>query len=125
MYDVAHIGLAVQDAEKSCLFYEKVLGCQKDFCYQDERVKIINMKAGNQIIELVQYLQEKPTQRTAGPVDHIAFFVEDIDAAVATLRENNVTLLSAGIQTVLDGKRVFFFAGPDGERLEFFQEVLR
>jgi lactoylglutathione lyase len=123
MYEVAHIGLVVKDSGRSGRFYRDVLGCQPAGAYEDERVKIAFLKAGTQIIELVQYQAGEKEPRRAGIVDHLAFKVGDIDAAIAKLREKGVTLLFDAPRTALGDKKIFFFAGPDGERLEFIQEA--
>lgn len=123
MYEVAHVGLVVKDVEHSSVFYCNVLGCKKAHSYMDERVKILTLQAGTQLIELVQYLANDQVERRAGVVDHIAFKVKDITAAVDRLRSAGVTLLFDAPLTVMGGKQIFFFAGPDGERLEFIQEA--
>jgi lactoylglutathione lyase len=123
MYEVAHVGLVVKNAECSSDFYCDVLGCKRVDSYRDERIKILMLQAGTQIIELVQYLAGDKLDRQAGVVDHIAFKVEDIEAAVDKLRSAGVKLLFEAPLTMAGGKRIFFFAGPDGERLEFIQEA--
>ncbi|SFL56397.1 VOC family protein [Pelosinus propionicus] len=124
MYKVAHIGLVVKDADRSSLFYQQVLDCEVVNSYQDERVKLIFLNSGGQIIELVQRLQESASERAAGIVDHIAFEVEDVYAEMERLHAAGVVTLSdtpAGIGRSLKN---FFFLGPDGERLEFLQGVI-
>ncbi len=124
MYKVAHIGLMVKDANRSSLFYQQVLNCEVVNSYQDERVKLIFLNSGGQIIELVQRLQESAPERAAGIVDHIAFEVEDVFAEMERLHAAGVVTLSdtpAGIGRSLQN---FFFLGPDGERLEFLQGVI-
>lgn len=124
MFQVAHVGLVVKDADRSSLFYEEVLGCEPAGRYEDERVKLVFLRAGEQVIELVQYMAGDGQERGAGVVDHIAFAVEDMEAAVGRLRARGVTLLSEAPRAVMDGrKRIMFFAGPDGERLELVQEA--
>jgi lactoylglutathione lyase len=123
MYEVAHVGLVVKDVERSSDFYCEVLGCKRVDSYADERIKILMLQAGTQIIELVQYLAGDKLERQAGVVDHIAFKVDDITAAVDKLKSAGVTLLFKAPLTMMGGKQIFFFAGPDGERLEFMQEA--
>lgn len=125
MYKVAHIGLVVKDADQSSLFYRQTLGCKLVNSYQDERVKLIFLNAGGQIIELVQHLQEStPEKRSNGAVDHIAFEVEDVSLAMERLRAAGVTLLSDKPRFVGRSLQNFFCLGPDGERLEFMQGTL-
>jgi lactoylglutathione lyase len=123
MYKLAHIGMAVKDCEKSSLFYSKVLGCEKSGEHQDEKMKFIYLNLGNQIIELIQHLGEEEKPRRSGPIDHIAIEVEDINAAVARLKDLGIDCLSDSPREVFDGqKKIIFFLGPDGERIEFVQE---
>lgn len=122
MYNVAHIGIVVKDADTSLAFYTTVLGCTPEEHYQDDRIRLEFIKAGEQTIELIQYRQDAVPERPAGRVDHIAFAVADVEAEVAKLRQHNVTLLFDAPK-VTGNKKIFFFAGPDGERLEFVQKL--
>lgn len=122
----AHVGVVVEDAERSARFYRDVLQCEADGSYEDQRVKLLYFRAGTLVIELLQYLTGDAVERKAGRIDHIAFYVDDMDAAVARLAR----LASLGAEFIFNepvvmasGKKIFFFAGPDGERLEFIQEV--
>jgi len=125
MYKAAHVGLIVKDVEVSSIFYRLVLGGEPAGSYDDDRLKVRMIKMSTQTIELLQYLQNGPEERSAGVVDHIAFYVDDIDVAVKRLQSLEVNLLFDAPRTVMDGKRIIFFSGPDGERLEFIQEVTK
>lgn len=120
MYEVAHIGIVVKDAELSSKFYSQVLGCKFYDRVETEELKLVFLKAGDQTIELVQYNQRNEENRSAGVVDHIAFIVPDMNEAVENLRKFNVPLL-LDKPKVLSDKIILFFSGPDGERLEFVQ----
>ncbi|SDE22656.1 VOC family protein [Sporomusa acidovorans] len=122
MLSVAHIGIVVKDTDKSLDFYTRVLGCTVEETYQDERIRLTFIKAGQQTIELIQYQEDAVKTRGAGNVDHIAFAVTDMEAEVARLRQHKVTLL-LDQPKVTNGKKILFFAGPDGERLEFVQKL--
>lgn len=125
MYKVAHIGLVVKDAERSSLFYQQILNCEKVNSYQDEHVKLIFLNSDGQIIELIQHLQENTTERhRAGVVDHIAFEVEDVHAEIKRLSAAGVPLLSNKPWSLGKSLKNFFCLGPDGERLEFMQGML-
>lgn len=120
MYEVAHIGIVVKDAELSSKFYSEVLGCKFYDSVDTEELKLVFLKAGDQTIELVQYNQRNEENRSAGVVDHIAFIVPDMNEAVENLHKFNVPLL-LDKPKVLPDKIILFFSGPDGERLEFVQ----
>ncbi|ATW25132.1 VOC family protein [Candidatus Formimonas warabiya] len=122
MREIAHVGLTVQDCERSASFYEKVLGCQILDQFQDARIKVVFLKSGQGTLELIQHLTGQPEWRAAGVVDHIAFQVDDVEKETIRLKELGVSLLSDTPREVLDGKKVIFFSGPDGERLELIQE---
>lgn len=125
MYKVAHIGLVVKDADRSSLFYQQILNCEVVNSYQDERVKLIFLNSGGQIIELVQRFEESTLeQRAAGVVDHIAFEVEDVFVEMKRLRAAGVEPLSDQPRSMGKSFKNFFFLGPDGERLEFMQGTL-
>lgn len=125
MYKVAHIGLVVKDADRSSLFYQQILNCEVVNSYQDERIKLIFLNSGGQIIELVQHLQERIlAQRSDGVVDHIAFQVEDVVFEMERLHAVGVVPLSDKPRSIGKSFKNFFFLGPDGERLEFMQGTL-
>jgi lactoylglutathione lyase len=54
-------------------------------------------------------------------VHHIAFTVSDIEAELDKLRARGVRLIDETPRTILNGVKIAFFFGPDGERLELFQ----
>ncbi|MGI6091411.1 MAG: hypothetical protein GX348_08420 [Veillonellaceae bacterium] len=120
MYEVAHIGVVVKDAQLSSKFYCDVLGCEVYEIIESTELKLIMLKSGSQIIELVQYFHDKECERGAGIVDHIAFIVPNMDLAVKQLARHNVPLLQDKPK-VLPDKKIMFFSGPDGERLEFIE----
>lgn len=122
MYDVEHIGVAVKDIGKSVEFYTTVLKCKIEDGFENERARFAILKAGQQTLELIQYREDSEKARGAGVVDHIAFTVSDIEAETDRLRRYNVTLLFEKPQETSSGKKILFFAGPDGERLEFVQK---
>ncbi|HWR40100.1 MAG TPA: VOC family protein [Patescibacteria group bacterium] len=122
MYDIAHIGMVISDTERSREFYQQVLGCETVESYQDERVRLTFLRAGGQIIELIQYMQAPAAERLAGVVDHIAFRVPDMDTAWQRLKEQQVTILFEEPR-IVGNKKILFFSGPDKERLEFVQEM--
>ncbi|CVK18677.1 VOC family protein [Sporomusa sphaeroides] len=122
MYNIAHIGVVVKDADKSLEFYTTVLGCTREESYQDERIRLEFIKAGQQTIELIQYKEDAVSDRGPGIIDHIAFLVNDLEAELAKLRQQQVRLLLD--QPKISGnKKLMFFSGPDGERLEFIQKL--
>lgn len=120
MYNIAHIGIVVRDLEVSKKFYNEILGLEQCGDHEDERLKIAFMDSGSGVIELIQYSKET-TERTTGVVDHIAFKVVNIEEVVEKLKKAGATLLFDVPKPFKSGK-IFYFLGPDGERLELVQD---
>jgi len=56
-------------------------------------------------------------------VDHLAFEVDDLDDWVPRLRASGVPLLDeAPVEVPALGARILFCLGPDGERIELFEQ---
>ena len=118
---LAHIGVFVKDMEASIDFYQR-LGFNLDSQrVTDSGIKIAFLSAGSCILELVGRNVEP--YRTAGVVDHIAILVDDLDEAIVKANKNGIKVEApkAGTAPVFGIMRNVFFAGPDGERLEFCQ----
>lgn len=122
MKTLEHIGLAVQDMDRSVQFYTQVLDCKVTGSHRDERINLVFLQSGTGTIELVQYLTVEYEPRNAGPVDHLAFKVENMEEEFRRLQSLGVKLLWDTPKKVLDNKKAIFFFGPDGERLEFIAE---
>lgn len=52
-------------------------------------------------------------------MEHIAMDTDDLDSLVAKLKAQNIGILEETV--VSGGRRVCFFAGPDGVQLEFIE----
>lgn len=119
MYEVNHIGIIVEDAEKAAEFYSKQFGSVITRKHKDERLNIVFVKSGDTVLELIQYLQGVETARV-GSVDHVAFTVPNMEEAVEKLKADGVRLISQEPRP-FENDRVFFFQGLNGEKLEFVQ----
>ena len=86
---IEHIGIAVANLEEAIPFYEKVLGLE---CYaieevKDQKVKTAFFKVGQTKIELLESTDPegpigKFVEKTGGGMHHMAFAVEDVQAAL-------------------------------------------
>lgn len=117
-----HIGVMVTDMDASIRFYTEVLRLQL--------VKRVQLRPGVELTFLSYQGQESVelelitgdgSHAEQGKVNHIAFTVTDIEAEVERLKSLGVKLIDEQPKTILDGIKIAFFYGPDGERLEFFQ----
>ena len=86
---IEHIGIAVASLDEAIPYYEKVLGLE---CYaieevKDQKVKTAFFKVGQTKIELLESTDPegpigKFVEKNGGGMHHIAFAVEDVQAAL-------------------------------------------
>lgn len=120
MFHFSHVGIVVQNMDESVDFYTRVLGCKVHKQHQDENIQFTLLKAGNQEIELLKFPHDHK-ERKEGVISHIAFSVEDIVKEINRLKDSGVSLATDQPREVMDGLKIFFFTGPDGESIEFVQ----
>jgi len=112
-----HIGIKVTDIERSKKFYTEVLDCKIIKDYKYPKSNLVFLDAHGTIIELIY--KKGNTDRSIGPVEHIAFKVESLDEKMAMLKEKGVEI--QGAPRVVGSARIVFFDGPDNERFEFVE----
>lgn len=140
---VDHIGITVPDLEAACGWLIDVLGCEFMYTlgpYRDDRgswmqehlnvhpravmEKLHFLRCGNITFEVFQYSapeqREEPPRNSDVGGHHVALYVDDLDAAVARLREHDVEVL--GDPTVSrgpsEGQRWVYFLAPWGMQFE-------
>lgn len=121
MYELTHLGIVVKDCERSADFYCQVLGCSLIDHLVNDTLEIIYLKCGDFTIELLEYIAPPPVTRGTGVYDHLAFTVSDLQAAVASLKEQGFAFESDNPLLTMNGKKIIFFFGPDGERIELME----
>lgn len=115
---LAHIGVYVSDLVLSKRFYVETLGFEPAGDIRLSNCSISFVKAGCCVLELISRDEGAPCQ--SGLFNHICLEVEDIETLVCKLIEKNIRFETDHIVDIPDlGIRNIFFAGPDGERLEF------
>lgn len=129
-----HIGIPVSNLIRSESFY-KSLGFKRvmnaSFLSDGETGNCLMMQNGEVLIELYQLPESQLMQirnRKDGHIDHIAFDVDDIDTAFALLKASSFHILEETPMQLSfwsNGCKYFNIVGPDGERLEFNQILLR
>ena len=135
-----HIGIVVQDMEKSLHFWRDVMGLTVALDFREKGAFIdtvqglsgvdlhmIKLRAPDgSMIELLQDVAH-PTPAPAANrlcdrgIRHVAFTVADIEASRKTIEEAGCEVLSQPV-TAPDGKaRLFFARDPEGNLLELVQ----
>jgi methylmalonyl-CoA epimerase len=112
---INHVGIAVSELDTAIAHYSEQFGVELVHreVLDDDSVDAALVSAGDDRLELVAPLvADTPLSRfikKRGPgVHHIAYEVEDIDAALATLRERTVKLIDDVPRAGIHGSRVAF-----------------
>lgn len=142
---INHIGLTVPDIDEAESFFADVLGCEKatsfgpfrddsgtfmqDLLDVDPRAvvnQITLMRCGfGSNIELFSY--DAPDQQTVRPRNsdigghHLAFYVDDIDAAAAYFKDNGIRTLMGPFpvnEGPAAGQSIIYFFAPWGLQME-------
>ncbi|MFT7821738.1 hypothetical protein CS954_12905 [Bacillus siamensis] len=122
---IHHIAIICSDYEKSKAFYTETLGFGiiKE-TYRKERgsYKLDLALDGTYVIELFSFPDppERPTRPEAAGLRHLAFTVNDLEAAIRELKEKGID--TEPVRTdPLTGKRFTFFFDPDKLPLELYE----
>ncbi|MFS1185978.1 VOC family protein [Bacillus velezensis] len=122
---IHHIAIICSDYEKSKAFYTEILGFGTiKETYRKDRgsYKLDLALDGAYAIELFSFPDppERPTRPEAAGLRHLAFTVNDLEAAVRELKEKGIE--TEPIRTdPLTGKRFTFFFDPDKLPLELYE----
>lgn len=122
---IHHVAIICADYDRSKHFYVNILGLpiiQETFRAARNSYKL-DLDVGNGgAIELFSFPNppDRPTQPEACGLRHLAFIVDDLDASVAYLTANGISVETIRIDE-LTNKRFTFFQDPDGLPLELYE----
>ena len=112
---IEHIGIAVASLDEAIPYYEKVLGLE---CYaieevKDQNVKTAFFKVGPTKIELLESTDPegpigKFVEKTGGGMHHMAFAVEDVQAALNDASAAGCQLIDKAPRGGAEGLRIGF-----------------
>lgn len=120
-----HIAIICSNYEVSKHFYTKILGFEvlKEV-YRAERqsYKLDLALNGNYLIELFSFpdVPKRPSRPEATGLRHLAFQVENIEAAIAHLAAYHVVCEAIRVDEFTQ-KRFTFFADPDDLPIELYE----
>ena len=97
---IDHVGIAVKSIEESLNFYESILGI-KAFGFEEvaeQKVKVAFLPCGDSELELLESTAEdgpvsRFIEKNGEGVQHIAIRVDDIESALAELKEKGIRLI--------------------------------
>lgn len=116
---VEHIGIKASELEKAIRFYVEILGFKYLYRIKPGEVELVFLELGGTVVELVEVVDGRKYED--GVVNHLAIRVSDIIKAIEHLKIHHVELTSSEPMSLGNGRYNFFFRGPSGERLEFYQ----
>jgi len=138
---LSHHGLCVSDLERALVFYRDGLGfrevsrmtftdpgTQRLLALPGAKLEAVYLRRDGTTLELLHF-PTPGTHLASGPrpmnqvgLTHLSFLVDDLDAALATLRSLGARVLD---ETRLgrggDGPHAIFVTDPDGTRIELVQ----
>lgn len=123
---IHHIAIICSDYAVSKTFYTEVLGLEiVQEVYRTERnsYKLDLAVNGNYQLELFSFPNppSRPSRPEALGLRHLAFEVDDLNSAVAHLKQRGVS--TEEIRTdEHTGKRFVFFSDPDGLPVELYEK---
>ncbi|MDI7276273.1 MAG: methylmalonyl-CoA epimerase [Anaerolineae bacterium] len=112
---IDHIGIAVADLASALDFYDGMLGLPASEVEEvpDQGVRLAVLPVGESRLELLQSTApDGPVgrfiEKRGEGIHHICFEVDDIEAALAALRDAGVRLIDEQPRTGVGGRRIAF-----------------
>lgn len=112
---VDHIGIAVKSIDDALNFYEGILGikCVSQEVVEEQKVKVAFLPVGDTEIELLQSTDEdgpiaKFIEKKGEGIQHIAYKVDDIEKAIAELKEKGIRLIDEKPRYGAGGAKIAF-----------------
>jgi len=122
---IHHIAILTDDYERSKRFYTEVLGFEiirETYRKERDSYKLDLSIAGEYQVELFSFpdYRERGSYPEAKGLRHLAFAVDDVDAAAAELRAKGVEVEMVRVDELTQRKFVFF-NDPNGQPLELYE----
>jgi methylmalonyl-CoA/ethylmalonyl-CoA epimerase len=112
---IYHLGYAVEDIEAASRFYRENFGAEpgEPEAVEEQGIVAVMFRVGESMVELVQPTRpDSPVgrflERRGEGVHHVAYEVNDLDAALTELKNNGVELIDEEPRTGMGGTRVAF-----------------
>lgn len=119
---VNHIGIAVKSIDRALEFYRDALGleCRAIEEVAAEKMKVAMLPAGDSRIELLEATaSDSPIaeflERRAPGLHHVCLEVEDLDAAIASLKSSGARFAGEAPRAGAEGSRVAFIHPKSAE----------
>jgi glyoxylase I family protein len=122
---IHHIAILTDDYQRSKRFYTEVLGFEiirETYRKERDSYKLDLSIAGKYQVELFSFpdYRERGSYPEAKGLRHLAFAVDDVDAAAAELHAKGVEVEMVRVDELTQRKFVFF-NDPNGQPLELYE----
>jgi methylmalonyl-CoA/ethylmalonyl-CoA epimerase len=112
---IDHLGIAVRDLDEALATYAGAFALEVDHreIIEDQGVEAIALRVGESAVELLRPIRDDTSigrflaERGPG-LHHVAYAVDDLEAALATLRAQGVRLVDDRPRIGLGGKKIAF-----------------
>jgi len=129
---INHLGIATKGIDEALKFWSDALGLENIHTeiVEDQKVRVAMLPIGESRIELLEPTSDdspisKFLEKRGGGIHHIAVEVEDINAALSTLKSNGVRLIDEAPRIGAEGCLVAFVhpSSANGVLLELVQST--
>lgn len=121
---VDHIGIAVKDLEETLKFYTDILGLEAGGTevVEEQKVKVAFLPIGDTEVELLESTSEdgpiaRYIEKNGEGVQHIAFKVDDIEAAIAYMQEKGMRMIDEQPRYGAGGAKIAFVHPKSSHRV--------
>ena len=112
---VDHIGIAVKNLDETLKFYTEILGleCQGTEVVEEQKVKVAFLPVGDTEVELLESTTDdgpiaKFIEKNGEGVQHIAFKVDDIEAAIEEMKAKGMQMIDEKPRYGAGGAKIAF-----------------
>ena len=119
-----HVGIAVKSLDETLKFYTDVLGLDLASVeiVEEQKVKVAFLPIGDTEVELLESTADdgpiaKYIERSGEGVQHLAFLVENIEAAIAEMQEKGMRMIDQMPRYGAGGAKIAFMHPKDSYRV--------
>lgn len=121
-----HTAIMVKDMDESIEFYSVMFGFKVRLrgSKTDREMAFLYLDSQPDMeIEMIQEWNSTNVYNENGIVNHLAFTVDDIELAIADLKEKGMELCTSEVKPTLEGGQMILFRGPNQELLQLVERL--
>ena len=123
---ILHTSITTLDMDRSILFYTEVMGLtfvkRREIPENNAEIAFVQDDESGAQIELTWW-RDKTEMADGDQLDHIAFAVDNMEAAMAQFRRQGVTIAKEPYGLSGGATRIAFITDPDGIWLEIIEKA--